>query len=38
MFVANPDAVAVNAPGVEIMPGGAAYVEDATKYSIFGRR
>jgi hypothetical protein len=38
MFVANRDAVAVNARGVEIMPGGAAYVEDATDYSIFKRR
>jgi len=37
-FVTNRDAVAVNATGVEIMPGGAAYVEDATKYSIFRRR
>jgi hypothetical protein len=33
------DAVAVNATGVGIMPGSAAaFVEDATKYSIFGRR
>jgi len=38
MFVAERDAVAVNATGVEIVPGGAAYVEEATKYSIFGRR
>jgi hypothetical protein len=38
MFVANRDAAAVNATGVEITPGGVAYVEDATKYSIFGRR
>src|SRR5215216_6624559 len=38
MFVANRDAVAVNATRVEIASGGAAYVEDATKYSIFGRR
>jgi hypothetical protein len=38
MFVANRDAVAVNATGVEITPGGAAYVEDAAKYSIFERR
>jgi len=38
MFVAERDAVAVNATGVEIAPGGAAYVEEATKYSIFGRR
>ena len=38
IFVANRDTVAVNATGVEITPGGAAYVEDATKYSIFGRR
>jgi len=28
----------VNTTGVEIASGGAAYVEDATKYSIFGRR
>jgi hypothetical protein len=33
------DAVAVNATGVEIMPGdAAAFIEDATKYLIFGRR
>jgi hypothetical protein len=38
MFTANRDAVAANETGVEIMPGGAAYVEDATRYSIFGRR
>jgi hypothetical protein len=38
MFVTNRDAVAVNATGVETLPGGAAYVEDATKYSIFKRR
>jgi len=38
MFVTDRDAVSVNAAGVEIMPGGAAYVEDATKYSIFKRR
>jgi hypothetical protein len=39
MFVAERDAVAVNATGVEIASGGAAaYVEGATKYSIFGRR
>ena len=39
MFVAERDAVAVNATGVEIAPGGAAaFIEDATKYSIFGRR
>lgn len=32
-------AVAVNARGVEITPGGAAaFIEDATRYSIFGRR
>jgi hypothetical protein len=29
----------VNATGVEITPGSAtAFIEDATKYSIFGRR
>jgi len=29
----------VNATGVEFTPGGvAAFIEDATKYSIFGRR
>jgi hypothetical protein len=39
MFVADRDAVAVNATGVEITPGGvAAFIEDATKYSIFKRR
>jgi hypothetical protein len=38
MFVANRDAIAVNVTGVEIMPGGAVYVEDATRYSIFKRR
>ncbi len=39
MFVANRDAVAVNATGVKITPGGAAVlIEDATKYSISGRR
>ncbi len=39
MFVANRDAAAVNATGVEIASGGAAaFIEDATKYSIFGRR
>ena len=39
MFVTNRDAVAVNATGVEVTLGGAAAViEDATKYSIFGRR
>jgi hypothetical protein len=38
MFVPNRDAAAVNATGVEIASGGTAYVEDATKYSIFGRR
>jgi hypothetical protein len=38
-FVTNRDTVAVNATGVEIMPGGvAAFIEDATKYSIFKRR
>jgi hypothetical protein len=31
MFVANRDAVAVNATGVEITPGGAAaFIEDQT--------
>ena len=39
MFVTNRDAVAVNATGVESMPGGAAtFIGDATKYSIFKRR
>jgi hypothetical protein len=39
MFVAERDAVAVNATGVEIASGGAAaFIEDATKYSMFGRR
>jgi len=38
MFVANRDGAAVNETGVEIMPGGAAYGEVATTYSIFGRR
>jgi hypothetical protein len=38
MFVAKRDGVAVNAAGVVITPGGAAaFIEDATKYSIFGR-
>jgi hypothetical protein len=32
MYVTNRDAVAVSATGVEIMPGGAAYVEEATKH------
>ncbi len=33
------DAAAASATGVEITPGGvAAFIEDATKYSIFGRR
>lgn len=33
------DAVAVNAPGVEVTAGGAAaFIEDATRYSILGRR
>jgi hypothetical protein len=32
MFVANRDAVVVNATGVEM------FIEDATKYLIFGRR
>jgi hypothetical protein len=35
MFVTNRDAVAVNATGVEIASGCAAYVEEATNYSIF---
>jgi hypothetical protein len=30
--------VAFTATGVALTLGGAAYVEDATKYSIFGRR
>jgi hypothetical protein len=39
MFVAERDGVAVNATGVEVTLGGAAaFIEDATKYSIFGRR
>jgi hypothetical protein len=39
MFIANRDAAAVNATGVAIASGGvAAFIEDATKYSIFGRR
>jgi len=38
MFIANRDAVAVNAPGVEVTPGGAAFIEDAIEYSIFERR
>jgi hypothetical protein len=39
MFIANRDAVAVNATGVEIASGGAAaFIEDATNYSIFKRR
>ena len=39
MFVVERDAVAVNATGVEIAPGRtAAYIEDATKFSIFKRR
>jgi hypothetical protein len=39
MFIANRDAVAVNATGVEVTPGGAvAFIEDATEYSILGRR
>ena len=39
MFVANRDAVVVYATGVEIMLGGAAaFIEDTTKYLIFGRR
>jgi hypothetical protein len=33
MFVAERDAVAVIASG-----GAAAFIEDATNYSIFGRR
>jgi hypothetical protein len=36
---ADRDVVAVNARSGEIMPGGAAaFIEDATKYLIFGRR
>jgi hypothetical protein len=39
MFIDNRDAAAVNATGVEIASGGAAaFIEDATTYSIFGRR
>jgi hypothetical protein len=38
MFIANRDVAAVNATGEENMPGGAAYVEDPTKYPILGRR
>jgi hypothetical protein len=39
MLVAGRDAVAVNATGVEITPGGAeAFIQDAAEYSIFGRR
>jgi hypothetical protein len=39
MCVANCDAAVVHATGVEITPGGAAaFMEDATKYLIFGRR
>jgi hypothetical protein len=39
MFIANRHAVAVNVTGVEVTPGGAAaFIEDATKYSIFKRR
>jgi hypothetical protein len=39
MFVANRDAVVVYATGMEIMLGGAAaFIEDTTKYLIFGRR
>jgi len=35
MFIANLDAVAVNATGVEVTPGGAAaFIEDATEYPI----
>ncbi len=38
LVVANRDAVAVNATGVEITPrGAAAFSEDATKHLIFGR-
>jgi hypothetical protein len=33
------DAVAMNATGMEVTPGRtAAYIEDATKYSILKRR
>jgi hypothetical protein len=39
MFIDNRDAAAVNATGVEIASGGAAaFIEDATTYSILGRR
>ena len=39
MFVTNRDPVVVNATGMEIMLGGAAaFIEDTTKYLIFGRR
>jgi hypothetical protein len=39
MFVTNRDTVAANATGVEIAPGGTvAFIEDATTYSIVGRR
>ncbi len=39
LFIANRDAVAANATGVEITPDGAVtFVEDTTKYAIFGGR
>jgi hypothetical protein len=39
MFAAGREAVAMNATGVEFTSGGAAaFIEDATKYSTFGRR
>jgi hypothetical protein len=33
-----PNVVAVNVTGMEITLGGAAFIEDASKYLIFGRR
>jgi hypothetical protein len=39
MLFTNRDTVVANATGVEIAPGGtAAFIEDATKHSILGRR
>ena len=39
LVVASRDAVAVNATGVILTPGGAAaFIEDATTYVVFGRR
>jgi hypothetical protein len=39
MFGANRDAAAVNETGLGVTPGGAeAFIEDATRYSILGRR